>query len=389
MNSRYPAAGATVVGAVLVGALAFAPAATSTHWPSVEHWAAAAPVDAEASVRIPDGHPSPPTPVDGGDAAGRALLTAAFAGPTRAVIGTVVVVVMDPDGPFVSELDVRATPTGEMVVGRSDAFSVGRDGDDAFLARDGTLLRLGTPEEDDGALDLLFANYDVQHAGRAVLDTGAADVIDLFDDQERRRERLFIDEFTGVVARRETYGPRGNPRRLVAYTELTAVEPHPDVRTGASSVMADGGPIQALSSDSLETLGRTGWVVPPSLPGGYRLSRGYALGNGPEESSLHLVYTDGLYSTSIYQQRGGLASSAVEGAVPTLYRSFHLWRWPGAQPERMAWSAEGMTFTAVGDATVEQVLQSLQELPNSPPDDLRTRIRRGIHRVGSWLNPLA
>ncbi len=384
MNPRVLAVG-TAVGVAAVALATLLPVGTAD---SLVLAAEAVP-----ATSVPDGHPPVPTPVDGGDEAGRDLLAAAFGGPARPVVGRVAVVLMDPDGPFVSELDVRATPTGEMVVGRSDAWVVGRDGEDAYLARDGTLLRLGTPEEGTGSPELLLDNYDAHHAGPALLRTGSASVLDLFDEEGRRRERLFLDDYTGVVVRRETYGPRGNARRLVAYTELTVVEPRDDVRSSTraarGAALADLGPVQGLSADSLETLGRTGWHVPETLPGGYVLSRGYAIGNGPQDSSLHLVYTDGLYSTSLYEQRGGLDSDALVGAVHTRYRDLHVWRWPGAQPERVTWSAQGMTFTAVGDATVEQVLDSLAELPNDPPDDLGDRIRRGVRRVVSWLNPLA
>jgi hypothetical protein len=53
--------------------------------------------------------------------------------------------------------------------------------------------------------------------------------------------------------------------------------------------------------------------VPDELPAGYvRVG-----GNEVEQASvptLHLIYSDGLYALSLYQQQGRLAASAVDGA---------------------------------------------------------------------------
>ncbi len=343
-------------------------------------------------VVIPPGHPEPATPRKGGDETGRDVLAAAFAGPRRAVVGTVAVIVMDPDGPFVSELDVSATPTGQMVVGRSPSFAVGREGGDAFLARDGTLLRLGSvggAEDAPGVdvLEVLLDNYDVHFAGRTSLDTGVADTVDLFDRGGHRRERLFVDRQTGVVVRRETFGPDGHPRRLVAFTDIDVIAP----QFGSESMVGvaqDSGLVADLDLEALRTLGRAGWEVPEHLPGGYVLARGYALEDGAGQSSLHLVYTDGLYSTSLYQQRGELAAAAREGAVAIEHGDMFLWRWPGAQPERLLWASPDTTFTVVGDASLDQVLEAVSELPSRPPEAVGERLRRGVRRVASWLNPL-
>lgn len=324
----------------------------------------------------------------GGDAAGRALLEQSFVGPVKPVAGTVAVVVLDDDGPFVSELDVTATPTGEMVVGRSRSFAVGRDGDNAFLARDGTLLQLGAVVGDDDPVRAVLANYDVHLVAGTQLETGMADGVDLIDHAGVRRERLWVDRRSGVVVRRETFDREGSPRRLVAFTDLTLVAPTLE-RIGISSTdeVENAGPVSELDAAALSTLAKTGWYVPDELPGSYVLIRAFALDNGGGRSSLHLVYSDGLYSISVYQQPGEIADTAVADAVWVEREGLQVWRWPGAQPERLVWSASGMTFTVVGDATTDQLLASLEPLPRGERDGAAARLRRGVGRIASWLNP--
>lgn len=328
----------------------------------------------------------PVIPQAGGDALGRELLVRTFAGPAEPVAGTVAVIVLDDDGPFVSELDVTATPTGEMIVGRSRSFAVGRTGDNAFLARDGTLLQLGTVIDADDAVEALLANYDVHHVPGADLETGRAEGVDLFDRSGVRRERLWVDLASGVVVRRETYGLDGTPRRLVAFTELTLVAAQRDSMMSGDEVLT--GLVEPLESDALGTMGRTGWHVPDAL-GPFTLERGFAVGEGGDASSLHLVYGDGLYSTSVYQQPGTVDPSALRGAVEVVADGRHLWRWPGAQPERLVWSADGMTFTVVGDASADAILRAIDDLPQQSPPSTAERVGRGLKRVASWVNPFA
>lgn len=326
-------------------------------------------------------------PVDQDAASGRDLLVRSFEGPSLAIEGNVAVVVLDDRGPFVSELHLSSTSAGQIAVGRGRSFRVGRDHDEAFLLRDGTLLRLGGVIADDEQLPSLLANYDVRVVPASEFDTGIADGLDLFDGRGVRRERLWIDRRSSAVVRRETYDLEGRIRRLVAFTDVIMVAPGLTDQRFAPSDEATAGPISELDLAALATLAKTGWHVPAELPGGFRLRRGFALDNGGDRSSLHLVYSDGLYALSLYQQPGTVAEVAIRGALWQQEGDRGVWRWPGSQPERLVWTAEGMTFTAVADATSDHLLASLAPLPHGQRDHPASRLRRGVARIASWLNP--
>ncbi len=65
----------------------------------------------------------------------------------------------------------------------------------------------------------------------------------------------------------------------------------------------------------------------------------------------------------------------------------HVYRWPGSEPERMVWTGDGKTFTAISDAPYDQVLAAVGGFPNDPPGGLVDRMTRGVTRVARWVWP--
>jgi sigma-E factor negative regulatory protein RseB len=60
-------------------------------------------------------------------------------------------------------------------------------------------------------------------------------------------------------------------------------------------------------------------------------------------------------------------------------------------PRQVVWSADGIVYAVVADAPDQLVDGVLAGLPHDQPapDDLPSRIGRGLARVGSWVNPFA
>lgn len=332
------------------------------------------------------------TPALPGSGWGAVMDRAIEASRGSAYEGRLVIVAFDEHGPTVTEVDVVQGPDGAMRVGRAEAWMVGRDRDDAFFFRReaGHLLRFGNVERIGFDRGELTRKYDVRRTGVEVLPSGPATVLAV---RERGgvhdRERLFVDDATGIVVRRETFAADGAPRRVVAFTELRVAEPGTAglaVAPTPGLAAVDGGAGQSVSDEGLRILGEVGWAAPAELPAGFRLRRGYALPQ-PAASSLHLVYSDGLYTLSIYQQVGLLDTDAVAGARSHVADGRHVWRWPGSEPERLVWSDGGRTYTAVSDAPVDALLPALAGLPGEPPPALDQRLGRGLHRVVNWLWP--
>ncbi|MFA9444364.1 hypothetical protein [Egicoccus sp. AB-alg6-2] len=301
--------------------------------------------------------------------------------------GRLLVVSFSREGPQLTEVEVTRGVDGGLTVVKEGGWEVGRVGEEAFLRSSGTLLRLGGIERGSSVdLDRLADKYAVtSDAEPARLDTGPARVLRLREHGgEHDREVLYLDVDTDLIVRRETFGMDGEPMRVVAYTALEVV----DARVVAPD--PEGLEVEAFSLTAGDLAGfqARGFVAPDALPAGYRLLGGF---ERPEASvpTMHLVYGDGLYTLSVFEQQGRLSPAALEGASllpsPT---GGAVWRLPGSEPRRVIWRGDGRTFTAITDAPVDELLTVVAGLPNDPAPSMLGRLTRGIGRVGRWLWPL-
>lgn len=301
--------------------------------------------------------------------------------------GRLLIAAHDVHGPTLTEIDIAQGSGGGMRVGRAEAWMVGHSEREGFYFRReaGNLLRFGNLERIRFDLEELTRKYQVRRVGDRDLRTGAAVGVAIRErGADHDRERLFVDVDTGLVVRRETFGADGVARRVVAFTELEVVDLDFEPPEGLED--RQRGAERVLSEEGLAILGNLGWAVPRELPGGFRLRHGTAL---PESSgsSLHLVYTDGLYTLSVYEQFGRLDTDAVAGATRQDAAGRPIYRWPGAEPERVVWPAGELTFTGVSDAPTEVVLSAVAGLPGEGPPSVGRRLVRGLQRVGGWLWP--
>jgi hypothetical protein len=288
-------------------------------------------------------------------------------------------------GPQITEVVLTRGVDGGMSVADPSGREFSRIDGEGFLRSAGTLLRLGGIERVPVDLDRLQRKYEVAVGDPSRLDTGEAVAVEVRErTTDVLREVLHVDDETGLVVRRETFAPDGRPLRVVAFTSL-------EVATGPLVAPdADGLEVEAasLAPTDLAELRDRGFVVPEELPAGYELLGGYEV-EGATVPTLHLVYADGLYTLSVFQQQGRLSRRALDGA--TELRSDEggaVWRWPGSEPRRVIWSGDGLTFTGLTDAPVDELLSVVVGLPNDPPGSILSRLARGIARVGRWLWPL-
>jgi hypothetical protein len=288
-------------------------------------------------------------------------------------------------GPQITEVVLTRGVDGGMTVADPTGREVGRVDGEGFLRTAGSLVRLGGIERLPVDLDRLRVKYELRLGAAGRLDTGPAVAVEVRERATAvRREVLHVDEASGLIVRRETYAPDGRPLRVVAFTSLR-------VATDALAAPdGEGLEVEAatLARTEAATLEQHGFVVPRTLPGGYELAGGYEV-EAATVPTLHLVYTDGLYTLSVFQQQGRLSRSALSGA--TELRSVAggaVWRWPGSEPRRVIWSGDGLTFTGLTDAPVDELLTVVAGLPNDPPPSTLDRLARGIARVGRWLWPL-
>jgi hypothetical protein len=296
--------------------------------------------------------------------------------------GTVTVVSFGEDGPRISQLQVtRHDDTVRLTRDGEDRFEVGRVDGKGFLRSSDALLRLGGVESPLAQLDRLREKYQARLGDEVEIDTGRAHVLHLLErDTGVRRENLYLDDDTGLVVRRETFGIAGDPVRLVAYTDLEVAPGEIEAPAG------EGVDVRDHAHAGVDDVALDGADVPHRLPGGYELLEATAV--EAATPAIHLLYGDGLYSLSLFVQEGRLASAAVAGARPlTTADGGTVWRWPGSEPRRVVWTGEGRTFTVLSDAPTDELLEVVAGLPVDPPPSILDRLHRGITRVGNWLIP--
>jgi hypothetical protein len=287
-------------------------------------------------------------------------------------------------GPQVTELHVQRSAEGVRIERERGGQLVSAAAEGQLRAAD-RLLRVAGLGSTPDQLERLRGKYAAARLAPVDLDTGPAVPVELVErDDGVRREVLYLDELTGLVVRRETFDRDGAAVRVVAYTELELLPAA--TRVASDDAGADAAPRHPEAPPELvERIRAAGFVAPDELDAGYLLLGAAEL---PDASvpTVHLLYGDGLYTLSVFQQRGRMASAARRGAVALATDDGGaVWRWPGSEPRRLVWNGDGLTFTVLTDAPTDEVLLAIGGLPTDPPSSILDRLSRGLQRVGRWF----
>ena len=265
----------------------------------------------------------------------------------------------DKSGFHTAEVGVRA------VGGRISVQGVGDDG-------------RATVVEDNGDAGGLLApaverEYDLVRREGPVVAGRPTELVLLRRDGELR-ERLAIDEATGLVLLREVFDAEGRQLRVVRVLQLdTAPLPAP-----SSSVTrrADGPSLLRVSSLSSR------YRAPESLAGGYRRVGAYR-----HSRAVHLLYTDGLHGLSLFSQPGNLSSGALPaGGEPVRVGTatgVH-YTWPGG--EVITWEAGSMVHTLVGDGAPADLLAAARSVPRPGRASVLDRVRATSRLVAELIS---
>ena len=245
---------------------------------------------------------------------------------------------------------------------------------------------------DDRLLGLLAAHYVLSVGPVQAFEGRVGSVV------EARRAgsgllaaRFVVDRDSGLVLQRELFDAQGTLLRSSGFVSLT-VTPAGGARPGPLAVPA---PVFVLAAAAGERVGQPGlaalrsegWLVPPSLPHDLDLFEA-RLRTAAGAPVLHLAYSDGLTTVSLFVQPGHLGHPVMPG--------FRQQRWGGRPvlvatggPNRVVWAGGGRVWTLVSDAPVETLTAVVTSLPQerAAGTGLLTRLRAGIGRVLTWLNP--
>lgn len=180
-------------------------------------------------------------------------------------------------------------------------------------------------------------------AGRATREVSVVD-----PDSGRVRERRSFDAITGILLRREQYDLDGRRVRYASFVRIT-LSPSP--------VPGDAPTVPAHSDSHVPKIlkrAREPYTTPiPVVVGnGFSFGGAYRKGGG----TVQLFYSDGLFSASIFEQKGTLDRDALPGGgtdleiAGTLVRRYEV---PSGTV--LMWDRDGLVYTTVSDAPFDEI----------------------------------
>ena len=257
-----------------------------------------------------------------------------------------------------------------------------RSGQGAVVSEPPTAAGTSAASTATAALDprlvsALAAAYDLRVSGTARCTGRTTSVVEARRDG-RVAGRFWVDRDSGLLLRREVYDEAGRRVRSSAFVDL-------DVRAGAPVAAQRAADRPDIAPADLRA---RGWEVPESLPHGFRLFETRLSTPERDAHVLHLAYSDGLSSTSLFAQSGRLGTEPPDGFVAGEVGQRPVWV-RSETPERRVWSGGGHVWTLVSDAPPDVVRDAVAALPRDPAPrtGLLRRLGRGLARLASLLNP--
>lgn len=318
------------------------------------------------------------------DRAVELLQRAARAATTIAYSGVQYVTVWTDQGATSVVADVRHTPgVGLLVKVRDTPRAAG--------------VQVVDPDNDDltapssAEVQLLERHYRLALEMPQRADGRVADVVAVRRSDDSVAGRFWLDAQSGLVLRRELLDREGRLLRATAFVDVS-LAPAPATMTApvAAKRMPSAWGTRVDPVADRTRLTRMGFHVPQSLPGGYQLFDARLSRDQGSRQVLHLTYSDGLSTVSLFQQRGRLDSAALgSGWQRTKAAGATVWV-RGGLPARATWSGRGTVYTVLADADPDSVTSVVAALPHTQPrPGLWARIGKGLSRMLSWLNPFA
>jgi sigma-E factor negative regulatory protein RseB len=229
-----------------------------------------------------------------------------------------------------------------------------------------------------GPLDLLRRNYQLT-LGES---QGRAEEVVARRPNGSIAARFWIDRVNRLATRREVYDADGTLVRATAYVDLTLGNP---VLPNAATAAAPD-PDERLDASAVAALRREGWVLPAQFPDGMVLVD-VRRQNAGKATVLHLSYTDGLSTVSVFVQRGRLETKEF-GSWRKSKMGGRVFVHDDGLARHVTWSGHGRVYTVVADAPPKALSALVTRLPHGEKHrGVWGRFEHGLSRLGSWLDP--
>jgi len=287
------------------------------------------------------------------DEARRAAQTTPFSG---------VVTLQWRDGSTVHDEQVQVEGADGTVVvqGRRVAMARGTE----RLLQDASGWQLMSPSSAAPSLPDTEPDYDFSAGLPAVVAGHAAHVVEVRKDGVVR-ERLYLDDATGLLLRRDEFADDGTLDRAVAFQQIT-IRQAPVTAPPFPKSVANQAP-RPLSAA----------VAPLRLAAGYERLAAFKTG-----SVVHVLYNDGFSDVSLFEQRGRLDRDQLPAhARRVAAASLEGWTfaWPGG--EALVWGAGRTVYTLVGDVPADELVQVALSVPRQKQDSVAHRLRQACRSL--------
>lgn len=234
-------------------------------------------------------------------------------------------------------------------------------------------------------LQLLTKKYELVVEGPARVAGRQADIVAVRRRGASPLLRFWLDRDTRLVLRRESFDTDGRTLSSSAYIDIDIGTVLPTTPTAGLTTMpsASGAPVNLAE---VAVLREEGWRIPSSMPGGLDLYD--ARRSSTEDGEvLHLSYSDGVSSISLFEQRGRLETDELDGWAKTKFGGHSVWA-RDEFPRRVVWSGAGFVYTVVAECQRTLLDEIVSSLPHTKKKrGMLSRLTHGLSRVAGWLNP--
>ncbi|HSU34485.1 MAG TPA: zf-HC2 domain-containing protein [Propionibacteriaceae bacterium] len=236
---------------------------------------------------------------------------------------------------------------------------------------------IAAPVVDDELVTLLERNYDLSGIDTAFVAGRRAAVV-AASRQGRVAARWWLDDATGLVLWQETYDERGEVELSFGFTSI-AVSPSAELLDHLSPRLATASTTTSWTTSHATGLSAAGWSCRPQLAGLSLVRLHSDRAQAPRV--LHLVYSDGLNTVGVYEQRGRL-----DGVPDGLHWEDGLQAYVHHGASGTAtWQAGDVVFTVVTDGPADVLRAAVAALPHDDHGQPTTmdRVKEG------WVKILA
>jgi hypothetical protein len=197
------------------------------------------------------------------------------------------------------------------------------------------------------------------------------------EGQDGVRERLFFDDATGMMMRRDQLDAHGKLVRRYAFVRISEPKPR-GTKTEA---------LPKVSGPSVQAAPLTAAKVPDDLDAPKRIGKGFVLSGvyAEPDGMVQLYYSDGLLAMSVFERAGELDWDALPaGGSRVQLGDVRARVYRTAAGTAVVWDKDGITYTTVTDAPLDEVAAVAGDLPRPDDTSMLGDVGRFVTAPFSW-----